>query len=110
MDRGSTGRCAGYPGAKWQHAGHHAAVPTNTPHVLITEHLPPFLRGETSVTDLTAGVNAAVRQIAQTRPLCGAEVDLFMLLERWEVAGWVERPAVVDDLRNLTKSMLAMPK
>lgn len=77
--------------------------------MLITELLPPFLRGETSVIDLTVGMNAAVGPIAHTRPLSGAEIELFALLERWEQAGWAERPVVVDDLRNLARSMLATP-
>jgi hypothetical protein len=85
-------------------------MPTSTPHLLITQLLPPFLRGEASVIDLTLGMNTVVGQIAQTRPLHGAETELFALLERWEQAGWDERPAVVDDLRTLARSMMATPK
>jgi hypothetical protein len=59
-----------------------------------------FLRGDTSVVDFTYAFRAAINEVTVDRPLDGVELDLFYLLERWEEAGWAERPAVVDELRS----------
>jgi hypothetical protein len=59
-----------------------------------------FLRGDSSVVDFTYAFRAAVNEVTSGRPLDGVEIDLFDLLERWEAAGWADRPAVVDELRS----------
>lgn len=76
-------------------------------HEAIVRELRPFLRGETSVIELTFAYRRAIAEIAERRPLHGREVDLFVVLEAWETAGWADRPTVVDRLRDLTATILA---
>jgi hypothetical protein len=66
-----------------------------------------FLRGDTSVVEFTYAFLAAINVVTQRRPLDGIEVDLFNLLERWEQAGWVDRPAVVDEIRLTIRGFAA---
>jgi hypothetical protein len=55
-------------------------------HELIREAAARFLRGETSVMDLTYEFRSALDMLSRTRPLRGREVDLFEALERWETS------------------------
>jgi hypothetical protein len=64
-----------------------------------------FLRGDVGVLDFTYAFRGAVNEVTATRPLQGAEVDLFYELEVWETAGWDERPDVVDRLRAIARGM-----
>lgn len=63
-----------------------------------------FLRGHSSVVDFTYAFRAAANEVVGRRPLDGVEIDLHDLLERWEEAGWADRPAVVDQLRSAIRS------
>jgi hypothetical protein len=76
-------------------------------HEAILRELRPFLRGETSVIELTLAFRHATNEIAERRPLHGCEVDLFVVLEEWESAGWAVRPKVVDRLRSLAARIVA---
>ncbi len=66
-----------------------------------------FLRGDHSVFDFSHAVRGAVNEVAEERPLQGVEVELFYGLEEWETAGWDDRPAVVDRLRTLARTVVS---
>ncbi len=66
-----------------------------------------FLRGDYSVLDFTYAFRGVMNEVAAERPLDGLEVDLFYALEEWETAGWADRPAVVDRLRTLTRTVVS---
>jgi hypothetical protein len=80
---------------------------TEPVHEAIVRELRPFLRGETSVIELTFAFRQAISEIAERRPLHDREVDLFIVLEEWETAGWTDRPAATDRLRDLAATILS---
>jgi len=65
-----------------------------------------FLRGDTSVPDLTYEFRAAMTALAEERPLNGPEVDLFDALESWESSGWPNRPSAVEHLRGVALTIV----
>lgn len=65
-----------------------------------------FLRGDLSVPELTAAVDARVADVVEVRRLRGLEINLSALLEEWAQTDWDARIPVAVRIRSVCRRIL----